>query len=119
MYSHIVEDSKYYTSSIASAVNDAGILFVAAVINKPQDQYCVIKRIDVNSGIVSEVVKLHANDSRALILSEGGNPDPEVVNGKYGNVAISIHGNDIYIVLEMRYDGVNKQRWGVLRNKAL
>lgn len=120
MFSHIVEDVPYYTSSISVATNDKGILFVAAVINPPggiDTQYCVIKRIDTTTGENRDVARLWARDSRSMILSEGG--DPNLTNGKYGNVAIGIHGDDIKIVLEMRYDNINKQRWGVLKGKGI
>lgn len=119
MFSNIIHDTAFYTSSIASAVNAAGIVFVACVINPPggvDTQYCMIKRIDPVTKENREVKCLFARDSRTLIVAEGGD---YATSGKYGNVTISIAGNDIFIVLEMRYDNINKQRWGVLRGLAV
>ncbi len=120
MYSNVVENEPYYTSSISSAYNKDGILFVACVINPPgglMTQYCVIKRIDTITKENTEVAKLYARDSRAFLIREGA---PETQNcGKYGNVSISIHEEDIAITLEMRYGEMNMQRWGVLRGKAI
>lgn len=125
MFSNIVHESDHYTSSISSAFNSAGILFVACVMNppdpikdnRPDTQYCVIKRIDPVTKENREVKRLYARDSYTMIVNEGA--DPASDTGKYGNVSISIHGNDIAIVLEMRYAGVNKQRWGLLRGLAI
>lgn len=121
-FSNIVHNEEAYTSSVSSAYNAAGILFVAAVINPPggiDTQYCVIHRIDTTTKENKEIKRLYAKDSRALIIAEGA--DPLSTNGKYGNVTISINPltNDIGIVLEMRYDNINKQRWGVLRGLAV
>src|SRR5690348_6216066 len=115
MFSNIVHDTEYYTSSIASAVNAAGVYFVACVINPPggtDTQYCIVKRIDPITKENKEVKRLYASDSRVLIVAEGGDYN---TSGKYGNVTIAICGNDILIALEMRYNNVNKQRWGILR----
>lgn len=120
MFSNIIHESDYYTSSISLAHNGAGIIFAAVIINPPggtDTQYCVIKRIDPITKENREVTRLYARDSRAVILSEGA--DPTLANGKYGNVAITIIGDDIAIGLEMRYNNVNKQRWGILRGKAV
>lgn len=117
-FSNIVHDTEYYTSNIATAVNSGGILFIAAIINdKKAGQYCVIHRIDTKTKENKEVARLWSKDSEIMILAEGANP--ELVNGKYGNVSISISGDDIYIVLEIRYNGINKQRWGILKGKAI
>lgn len=119
MYSNIVHDCEYYTSSISCAVNAAGILFVACVINPPggtDTQYCAIHRINTLTKENIQIKCLYARDSRALIVSEGGDYN---TSGKYGNVAIAINGADIHIVLETRYDNVNKQRWGVLKGLGI
>lgn len=125
MYSNIVHDVDDYTSASSVAVNSAGVLFVALVVNPPdptkdgipENQYCVIKRIDPVTKSNTPVKYLFARDSRAMIVAEGADPNSD--SGKYGNVSIAIHGSDIYIVLEIRYEGVNKQRWGILKGIAV
>ncbi len=119
-FSNIIHPEDYYTASISSAVNSAGIYFVAMVINPPggiDTQYCVIHRVDVATKESKEIKRIYARDSRALIISEGA--DPLSTNGKYGNVSIAIHGSDIFIALEMRYNNINKQRWGIFRGIAV
>lgn len=117
MYTHIVHESQYYTSSSSIAVNATGIIFAAVVINPPNNQYIAIHRIDPSSGENREILRLTAKDQRDFNISEGA--DPSLLNGKYGNVDIDIHGADIYLIAEIRYDNINKQRWAILKGRAI
>ena len=124
-FSNIVFDSPYYTSAIASAVNAAGVLFVACVINPPDlvkdnipdAQFCVIRRVDPVTKETRTVKTINARDSYDFIVREGA--DPEKASGKYGAVALSIHGADIYLTMTIRYNDITKQRWALLKGLAV
>lgn len=115
MFSNIAHDSNRYTASSSIAVNSAGIIFTAVVI-LGDDQYMAINRINPANKENREIFRIYAKDQRLFNISEGA--DPAKMNGKYGNVSIDILGEDIYLLLEIRYDDVNKQRWAILKGMA-
>lgn len=112
MFSNIVHDSPYYCSSSSIAAKN-GIEYHANVINDPDGQYCVFTRVDSTTKATIELKRIYARDSREFNIREGADPNKD--NGKYGNVSIAIDGSDLHFVIEVRYDGVNKPRFGVFR----
>lgn len=114
-FSNIVHETKHYCSASAITIRN-GIAYCANVINKPKDQYTVITRVNTRTGETKELRRLHARDSEAYAIKEGA--DPTLNNGKHGNVGISVEGADIYLILEVRINDINKPKWIVLKGLA-
>lgn len=117
-FTNIIHDSQHYCSSSSGDIRD-GIMYGAAVINPPggiDTQYCVIERVDTVTDTRKELRRFLAKDSKAFAISQGADPNKD--NGKYGNVTLRLDGNDIYLVLEVRMNGVNKPKWIKLEGYA-
>lgn len=118
-FTNILHDVSYYCSNSAGVVRD-GIMYSAHVINPPggtDTQYTVVIRTDLASDTKQELRRFTAKDSKAYALAQGA--DPNLDNGKHGNVAIALDGADLYLILEVRMNSVNKPKWIPLRGYAI
>ena len=96
-----------YTSSIQSAADSYGNVYYAIVLNPPggiDTQYCQVVKLTPALAIVP-LRTIYARDSRAWLLAHGC--DPDLTNGKYGNVSIAVRGSDLVLGFEQRINNVN------------
>lgn len=120
-FTNLIGDHPYYCSSSSGDVKN-GVMYSAAVYNPTggtQTQFCEVTRVDTKLGPGAPIQVLrtfYARDSKAFAIQQGASP--ELDNGKYGNVTLSVDGEDIYLVLEVRMNSINKPKWVKLEGYA-
>lgn len=121
-FTNLLGDYPFYCSSSSGDVKN-GIMYSAAVYNPAggtATQFCEVVRVDTALGPTAprQILRtFYAKDSKAFAIQQGA--DPDLDNGKYGNVTISVDGEDIYLVLEVRMNSVNKPKWIKLAGYAV
>jgi hypothetical protein len=115
-----VHRSTDYTLSVSNVTRN-GIMYTAQVcypVNKHWSRgYCVFKRIDTIAGESRELTRIYVKNNMENLVKLGA--DPALINGKYGNVAISLDGADLCMAIEMRVNGFNVTRWHVFKGLAV
>lgn len=118
-----MHDENRHSLWTASCSNSAGIVFTVNVFGtQVRDQEAVITRYDPKQQVIKntnpKLIKvLKAFDSATYLLQNGA--DPNLDNGKYGNIGIAISGNDIVLIMEIRVNGINKPLPFVLRGAGI